>query len=78
LGLEEVIGLATIIISGHVEKDTALEFKARLPEHGQISQAIRKFVKVYVMMARESQEEVDVVIDAAAVKAATDLLNGGF
>lgn len=67
---------ATILITGHVEKELALEFKALLSEHGQQSQAIRKFVRVFVMMAREKRknEERIVVVDEAAHEAAKKIL----
>jgi hypothetical protein len=67
---------ATILITGHVEKGLALEFKAILNEHGQISQAIRKFVRAFVMMSRENREKKDVkvLVDEAAHKAAREVL----
>lgn len=64
----------TILITGHVEKSLALEFKAHLSEHGQISQAIRRFVRIFVMKAREGREDVKVIVDEAAHEAAKEVL----
>lgn len=64
----------TILITGHVEKSLALEFKAHLSEHGQISQAIRRFVRIFVMKAREGKKEIKVIVDEAAHEAAREVL----
>jgi len=66
----------TILITGHVEKGLALEFKAYLNEHGQISQAIRRFVRIFVMAAREKhvKSDVKIMIDEAAHQAAKEVL----
>jgi hypothetical protein len=66
----------TILITGHVEKSLALEFKAILNEHGQISQAIRRFVRIFVMKSRDNREgkDIKILVDEAAHEAAKEVL----
>ena len=69
-----------IAISIRVLKSDAIEFRARLIEYGRQARAIRKFIKVFIMRAREASEDTidwKKLVEVAAEETSAVILKGG-